>query len=238
MLILSSIISPIQWIFNLNEFPLQNANFFSLFWKKSIDFFTFSGIIYRAKGSLVVMEDLLNILKIAKSSLDIYYEIHKDDNFSNKRNTPRDYLEWVDKKTKIIINSPEFIKKTKECIVRGDVVWVEFWFNIGEEFSGRHPAVVLKNGGKTLLVLPVTSKQPTEKQLSSNTYIELGKIYNFKSMKRWVNIFNITPISIERIDFTKKKGNVKGTDLDNISKAFLDSDLFRYLPPKQANGNK
>ena len=63
-------------------------------------------------------------------------------------------------------------------------------------------------------------------------YVELGKIYNFKTMRRWVNIFNINPISIERIDFTKKKGNVKGIDLDNISKAFLDSDLFKYKPSK------
>lgn len=82
------------------------------------------------------------------------------------------------------------------------------------------------------MVIPITSKQPTEKQLASKTYIELGKIYNFKTMRRWVNIFNISPISIERIDFTKKKGNVKGTDLDNISKAFLNSDLFKYLPAK------
>jgi len=110
---------------------------------------------------------------------------------------------------------------------------VEFGFNIGEEFSGRHPAIVLKNGGKTLLVLPITSKPPTEKQLSSINYVALGKIYNFKEMKRWVNIFNISPISIERIDFTKKKGNIKGTDLDKISKAFLDSDFFKYLPTKK-----
>ena len=92
--------------------------------------------------------------------------------------------------------------------------------------------VEIKNGGKTLLVLPITSKHPTEKQISSKTYVELGKIYNFKTMRRWVNIFNINPISIERIDFTKRKGNIKGTDLDNISKAFLDSDLFKYLPAK------
>ena len=90
----------------------------------------------------------------------------------------------------------------------------------------------MKNGGKTLLVLPITSKQPTEKQLASKNYVELGKIYNFKAMKRWVNIFNINPISIERIDFTKKKGNIKGIDLDTISKAFLDSDLFKYRPSK------
>ena len=176
------------------------------------------------------MQELLNVLNTTKNTLDKYYDIHKDEDFSNKRNTPKDYLEWVDKKTKIIINSPKFIEKSKECIIRGDVVWVEFGFNIGEEFSGRHPAVVLKNGGKTLLVLPITSKQPTEKQLASKTYVELSKIYNFKLMRRWVNIFNINPISIERIDFSKKKGNIKGIDLDNISKAFLDSDLFKYKP--------
>lgn len=179
------------------------------------------------------MQELLNILNTAKTTLDNYYKIHKNENFYNKRNSPKDYLEWIDKKTKIIMNSPKFIKKSKEYIVRGNVVWVEFGFNIGEEFSGRHPAVVLKNGGKTLLVLPITSKQPTEKQLNSNNYVELGKIYNFKPIKRWVNIFNINPISIERIDFTKKKGNIKGIDLDNISKAFLSSDLFKYKPPKK-----
>ena len=92
--------------------------------------------------------------------------------------------------------------------------------------------VEIKNGGKTLLVLPITSKQPTQKQLDSKIYVELGKIYNFKTMKRWVNIFYIIPISIERIDFSKKKGNIKGIDLDNISKAFLESDLFKYKPAK------
>lgn len=146
------------------------------------------------------MQELLNILNNAKSTLDNYYEIHKNEDFSNKRNTPKDYLEWIDKKTKIIMNSPEFIEKSKEYIVRGDVI--------------------------------ITSKKPTEKQLASKTYVELGKIYNFKTMKRWVNIFNINPISIERIDFTKKKGNIKGIDLDTISKAFLDSDLFKYRPSK------
>ncbi len=178
------------------------------------------------------MHELLNILNNAKTSLDTYYNLHKNDDFYNKRNTPKDYLTWIDKKTKIIMNSPNFIKKSKEYILRGDVIWVEFGFNIGEEFSGRHPAVVLKNGGKTLLVLPITSKLPSPKQLSSKIYVELGRIYNFKNMKRWVNIFNIIPISIERIDFTKKKGNIKGHDLDNICKTFLESDLFKFLPSK------
>lgn len=72
------------------------------------------------------MQELLDILNNTKNTLDNYYEIHKDEDYSNKRNTPKDYLEWIDKKTKIIINSPEFLQKSKECIIRGDVVWVEF----------------------------------------------------------------------------------------------------------------
>ena len=151
------------------------------------------------------MNKLLKILNNTKDTLDKYYTIHKNENYSNGKNSPKDYLEWINKKTTILINSSSFVEIPKNKIIRGDVIWVEFGFNIGEEFSGRHPALVLKNGGKTLLVIPITSKKPTEKQLRSKNYLELGKIYNFKSLQRWVNIFNICPISIERIDFSKEK---------------------------------
>lgn len=62
------------------------------------------------------MQELLNILNNAKDSLDNYYNIHKDVDYSNKRNTPEDYLRWIDTKTKIIINSQKFIEKSKEYI--------------------------------------------------------------------------------------------------------------------------
>ena len=39
------------------------------------------------------MEELLNVLNNAKDTLDKYYEIHKNEDYSNKRNTPKDYLE-------------------------------------------------------------------------------------------------------------------------------------------------
>ena len=35
---------------------------------------------------------------------------------------------------------------------RGNVVWVDFGFNIGNEFGGMHPAVILKNFEKELFV--------------------------------------------------------------------------------------
>lgn len=117
------------------------------------------------------MQELFQMLQKAKITLEEYYNLYKDIDFKGQRNTPKDYLEWISKKTNIIMNSPEFIQKSKENIIRGDVIWVEFGYNIGEEFSGKHPAVVLKNGGKTLIVIPITSKQPTEKQMAGKKYL-------------------------------------------------------------------
>ena len=178
------------------------------------------------------MDNLLYYLDKAKKCLELYYEQNKHTNYISYNNTPIDYFKWIDTKTKMLINSKNTYFHSNQKLVRGDVVWVEFGFNIGNEFSGRHPAVILKNGGKTLLVIPITSKQPTAKQLSSKIYVELNHIYNFKPLRRWVNIFNIIPISIQRIDFKAKKGNLKGIDLNNISNAFMQSDLFKYIPPK------
>ena len=45
---------------------------------------------------------------------------------------------------------------------RGNVVWIDFGFNIGSEFGGMHPAIILKNFDKELFVLPVSSKKPKE----------------------------------------------------------------------------
>ena len=61
--------------------------------------------------------------------------------------------------------------------------------------------------------------------------MQIQKQYK-RQLKNNLLVKLINPISIERIDFTKKKGNIKGIDLDRISNAFLNSDLFKYRPPK------
>lgn len=40
------------------------------------------------------MQELLNILNNAKSTLDNYYEIHKSEDFFNKRNTPKNIVSF------------------------------------------------------------------------------------------------------------------------------------------------
>lgn len=45
---------------------------------------------------------------------------------------------------------------------RGNVIWLDFGFNIGNEFGGMHPAVILKNFDNDLFVVPISSKKPPE----------------------------------------------------------------------------
>lgn len=55
-----------------------------------------------------------------------------------------------------IFNNTDIPKKDalllakKVLLKRGNVVWVDFGFNIGNEFGGMHPAIILKNDGQIL----------------------------------------------------------------------------------------
>lgn len=98
---------------------------------------------------------------------------------------------------------------------RGNVVWVEFGYNIGAEFGGKHPAIIIKNCGKTLIVMPLSSQQPTPSM--QKTSVTVPKVYNFPLKTRWTNVTRITPISVIRIDFGSDVGSVSNTILKTIS---------------------
>lgn len=121
---------------------------------------------------------------------------------------------------------------------RGNVVWIDFGFNIGNEFGGMHPAIILKNFDTELLVLPVSSKKPKEYIKLEQKYIEgnitfqeymnrktaitdivqLDRIYRFKNMTRWANITRIRKASILRLNFEGTIGKIDGKYLNIISK--------------------
>lgn len=120
---------------------------------------------------------------------------------------------------------------------KGNVVWIDFGFNIGNEFGGIHPAIILKNFGNDLFVLPVSSKKPLEyikieKEFYENKItleecndrknqvteiIQLNKIYGFKNIERWSNITRIKKVSILRLNFSGGIGTVEGKYMDMIS---------------------
>ena len=98
-----------------------------------------------------------------------------------------------------------------------NVVWVDFGFNIGSEFGGRHPAIILKNMGDVLIVAPISTN--TNGIQASDTVITFypNEFYRMPSMRhRFTNITRITPVSIIRVDLNSQIGSVKTTKFNEI----------------------
>jgi len=96
---------------------------------------------------------------------------------------------------------------------RGNVVWVNFGFNIGREFRGKHPALILKNTKDTLIVLPLSSQAPSNPDVN----VEVNNVRGLPPRTRWGNVLRIVPVSIMRIDYNSPIGDVKGKILSDIS---------------------
>lgn len=163
----------------------------------------------------------------------------------------------ADKKLKKVINNNYMLKKNyrnfnntkisyndamlltrKILLKRGNVVWIDFGFNIGNEFGGMHPAIILKNFDKELFVLPVSSKKPIEYTMIEKKFedgiiseeeckkqkeqvteiIQLDNIVGFKEMTRWANITRMRKVSILRLNYSGTIGRIDGKYISIISK--------------------
>ena len=148
------------------------------------------------------------------------------------------------KKSKYIFNNPKIsmddVKLLMKYILfkRGNVIWLDFGFNIGNEFGGMHPAVILKNFDNDLFVIPISSKKPQEyikleedlkdKKITNDEFqkpkdniteiIELSKINNFRNMLRWIRITRMKKISMLRVNFLGTIGTLDGIDMDKITR--------------------
>ena len=155
--------------------------------------------------------------------------------------------ERLDKKLKNIVNNNYILKNNnyifnninisqstilllakKILFKRGNVVWIDFGFNIGNEFGGMHPAIILKNFNSELFVLPVSSKIPKEyikieqeykngkitfeecekKKSKITEIIQIDSIYRFKNMIRWANITRMKKVSILMVLSVKLMENI------------------------------
>lgn len=116
---------------------------------------------------------------------------------------------------------------------RGNVVWINFGFNIGNEFGGIHPAIILKNLDTELFVVPLSSKIPIEyreienskikeqekikKKQENTNIIEINQVYGFKPMTRWATVTRMRKVSILRVDFYGTVGTLNGKYIDLLS---------------------
>ena len=147
------------------------------------------------------------------------------------------------KKNNYIFNNTNISKEdtmllTKKVLLkRGNVVWIDFGFNVGNEFGGMHPAIILKNFDNELFVLPISSKKPKEYKKLEQDYcnkkitleecekkknqitevVQIDTIYRFKDMIRWANITRMKKVSILRLNFNGTIGKVDGKYLSMIN---------------------
>lgn len=167
------------------------------------------------------MENNQNEKKLESLKKNVDLEINnfiKDTDLENNEEVKRsiNYLKWLEKKSQIIHNEKSFEFPQNFKLNRGTVVWVEFGFNIGREFGGRHPALILRKTGDSIFVVPLSSQEPEE---IKDYHVKINKVYGFKNMVRWTNVLKIINISIQRVDFTSSVGNVKGYVLNKINDA-------------------
>lgn len=145
--------------------------------------------------------------------------------YKNSNDVKRSYnfAQWIEKKTDIIINESTYVCPDEEKLKRGVVVWIEFGFNIGNEFGGKHPAIILRKTGKSVFVVPLSSQKPDEPK---KYHVKIDKVYGFKNMERWTNVLKLQNVSIQRIDMSASIGNVKGDILNKINEALKESHIF------------
>lgn len=182
--------------------------------------------------------------KVIKYTLPKYTITQYIFNKSNKKVKDIIKANYILKNNKYIYNvktniSKENIELLMKYVLfkRGNVVWIDFGFNIGNEFGGIHPAVILKYFENELFVVPISSKKPKEyieleqkqqegkitlkecekKKNCTNEIIELKRINNFRSMIRWARISRMKKVSILRVNFGGTIGTLDGEDMNIIA---------------------
>lgn len=155
--------------------------------------------------------------------------IHILRKFANntKRNDDEDckrtinYLEWSSLKTAIINTEKEFTlpDNIDEIVKRCNVIWVHFGFNIGSEFGGHHPAIVVRKMGNAIYVIPLDSGSIPDDKKDKGYLVPIRYVYNFPKIPRHCNIYNMTKIDYRRIDFTQNVGSISGKTMTKISNA-------------------
>jgi len=135
----------------------------------------------------------------------------------------------IDKYYKVSSDGTEYLRNSQpidindsndllHCLVflRGNVVWIDFGFNIGCEFGGRHPAIILKNLGEALIVAPLTSGTLSTPKPAE---VVIDTVFNLPRRDRYTNITRIAPISIYRVNLNSPMGSVRSARMREIFNA-------------------
>ena len=190
--------------------------------EKDIDYIYKNIVQYTLKNYKIDKYNYERLNKQLKNIVKNNYALKKNNYIFNNTN--------ISKEDAMLLTKKVFLK-------RGNVVWIDFGFNIGNEFGGMHPAIILKNFDNEIFVLPISSKKPKEYKKLEQDYhnkkitleecvrkkgqiteiVQIDNIYRFKDMIRWANITRMKKVSILRLNFNGTIGKVDGKYLSTIN---------------------
>lgn len=108
--------------------------------------------------------------------------------------------------------------------VRGQVILVDFGFNVGTEFGGIHYAVVLVDSPRwspKVVVLPLTSQKPKKKY---TYHIEIDPIPGL-GRDHWASSYEVR--SVDKLRTQPKTQRVSGDTLNRISDTIVKTVALR-----------
>jgi len=161
-----------------------------------------------------------NLSEKAKQIVMKHYKLYSNSKKSEYKISEETRKQLTQREVLILANDYIF--------TRSNVVWVDFGFNIGTEFGGRHPAIILKKAGANLIVLPLSSKlKKNHKNEIENHNIIVDKVFSFpKQMTRYTSVNRITSISPSRIVFTSF-GSVSTECMNNIDQKIIEEFVLQ-----------
>lgn len=133
----------------------------------------------------------------------------------------------------------ELSEEQLKFLKRRQVVWVDFGFNIGEEFGGKHPAIILRtlSNNKSITVIPIdgqsNDREVEERRKIHDYWVRIPHINGMSSILRWVNVYRVKEVSVLRVDFSKSHGASIPIDTLKIIDEYIEK--YRYKPNYEKN---
>lgn len=201
------------------------------------------GFKYNTNEGLINMSESINkeiVIKHKKIAIrktnDLFEEyISSEDSSLLKKCSLLAY--WLEDYTKYIRTEKTFDSTKLKSYKRGDVIKLNFGFNIGSEYGGLHYAVVINNynprNSSVLTVIPLTSLKE-DKEIHPNDVFLGNEIYRSlklkhdtitdsleKNSKETIDMFELAGLLIVELNNKIKELEVKKNTNENIEK--LDS---------------
>nr|DAL06332.1 MAG TPA: PemK-like protein [Caudoviricetes sp.] len=178
--------------------------------------------------------EFLNHKNKVIKKLDKYLEhlIAEDNSAYNKKADLISY--WLDEFTQYLQWEETFTPSKLIRYSRGDVIRVNFGFNIGKEMGGLHYAVVIEKenhrNSHVVSVLPLSS---TEGKKIYKDNVDLGTELYSKVSAQHLNLINQTNEMIEQLE--KILSLIDEADLTNIKNEILKSEFENKLASIRAS---